>query len=186
MAHPSNAVERYSRKLTSIAYTGIGQGDYKPTGDPHWAHLSGFPLWEWQPNNCILLWPMGKWSSLILNIPSNPGPRQHAWPHDALFLFYPLLSFSCLPLTVSPNKKLWRGKKDSEGGKEREDRCPSERCRAEQGPGCIVSAAPRRSIAQLEARRRQKSLVEWSTTKTPEEKQECWEERQLTGRLIDR
>lgn len=29
---------------------------------------------------------------------------------------------------------------------------PSERCRAEQGPGCIVSVAPRQSIAQLEAR----------------------------------
>lgn len=151
----------------------------------HWTPMNGFPPWEWLPHNRILLWPMGKCSSLILNIPSNPGPRQHAWPHVALFLFYPLL-LSCLPLTVSLNKKLWRGKKIERVEKRGRIDAPSERCRAEQGPGCIVSPAPRRSIAQLEVRRRLQSLVEWSTAKTPEEKQECWEERQLTGRLIDR
>lgn len=136
----------------------------------------------------IIVYCYDRWASavlwfLIFLAIQGPGSTRGLTLHFSCSIrFY----FSCLPLTVSLNKMLWRGKKIERVEKRGRIDAPSERCRAEQGPGCIVSPAPRRSIAQLEVRRRLKSLVEWSTAKTPEEKQECWEERQLTGRLIDR
>lgn len=134
--------------------------------------------------NHILLWPMGKRSSLILNIPSNPGPRQRERMHGLTIHFSCSIRFSTSHVFHSLfllNKKLWRGKKIERVEKRGRIDAPSERCRAEQGPGCIVSPAPRRSIAQLEVRRRLKSLVEWSTAKNTRGKTGM-----LRGKAIDR